>query len=57
MNERTSETGIGSLSSSVGNTALHIKHTICLLFYLYHSKIHETGMNVKEHIIMKLQEN
>jgi hypothetical protein len=51
VNERTGETGIGSLSSSVGNTALHIKHTTCLLFYFYHSKIHETGMNVKEHII------
>jgi hypothetical protein len=56
VNEPTGETGIGSLSSSVGHTALHIKHTACLLFYFYHSKIHETGMNVKEHIIMNLQE-
>lgn len=56
MNERTGETGIGSPSSSIGNIALHIKHTAYLLFYFYHSKIHETGMNVKEHIIMNLQE-
>jgi hypothetical protein len=55
VNERTGETGIGSQSSSVGNTALHIKHT-CLLFYFYHSKIHEAGTNVKEHIITNLQE-
>jgi hypothetical protein len=32
MNERTGETGIGSLSPSVGNTALHIKHTTRFLF-------------------------
>jgi len=57
VNERTGETGIGSLSSSVGKTALHTKHTTCLLFYFYHSKIHETGMNVKEYIITNLQEN
>ena len=56
VNERTGENGIGGLSSSVGNTALHIKHTTCLMLYFYHSNIHETGMNEKVHIIMNPQE-
>jgi hypothetical protein len=34
VNERTGETGIGSLLSSVGNTALHINHTMSFVLFL-----------------------